>query len=763
MRAVLTRVFTLLRRGRRTSVALVVVIAAGTALVVALVGGARRTTTAPDRFTASFGGGVDLAVVQPAGPPLVDEVAELDEVNRVASLTFVATSLGGPESDSFAGDALLPGDRILEGRLPSARHEFVANQSLVDLHHLHLGDRRHFTSLDQDQIDRNAYAEEPHGLAFEGTLVGVVGGLSDLDDPVPTSLFSAALLGEDVGQVSSLLLIDLAPGATADELLAAARALPGGEELSIQYDDDQLVSDSLRDSVQAETTGLWLVAGVSAVAVVAAVGQLLVRQVRRRDAERLPLQALGYTSRQLVGESVLGAGFLVIIGVAVGAVIAAAASGIFPTGFARHLEPAPGFHLDPVALLAGSATLGLALLLWVAAGTIASLRPPRSTTPSPTAEAIARSGIAPAAAVGVRFALTKSRHGTSFTATVTALGVAVAGVLAAVVFAASMNRLVADGDRHGQNFDLVVGNGFQPAPVDLAAALADDPAVDGLMVLSGTTAQVQGDNVNIVGVDAVQGGLVPRVLGGRFPVSDDEVALGRVTARQLDVGLGDEITVEGAAGRTAYQVVGYVVVPTFYFGRGVGDGAAMLVDGLRRVEPTAENNMAAIRLAPGSDPGDVQPVADLASTPADLLGLPADVRNIQRTRAVPGLLAIVLAALATLTLAHNLVTSGRSRTRDLAVLRTLGADRRSLGATVHWHSSTLIVVALAVGVPAGLLVGRLAFRTFGDRIGAVSDPLTPTLLVLAIILGAIAVANIAAAIPARHARRLPPARLLHAE
>ena len=758
------RVRTLLPRSRwRSAVAVVIIVAAGTALVVALVGGARRTATAPDRFAEAFGGGVDVAIVQPAGPPLVDEFAGLDQVNHVASLSFVATSPAGPQSDSFAGDALFPGDRIIQGRLPdpSAPGEFVANQLFVDQHDLRVGDRDRFSSLDQDQIDRNAYTEEPAGLSFDGTLVGVVGGLSTLDDPVPTALFSAALLGEDVGQVSTILFVDLAPDTTAEELLAVARRLPGGEELSIQY--DQLVSDSLRDSIRAQATGLWLLAGVSAVAVVVTVGQLLVRRMRRWEVERLPLRALGYTTRQLVAESVLAAAVLIVVGVVVGIVAAGPVSGVFPIGFARPLEPAPGFHVDPVALAAGSATLVVALMLWVAAGSIASLRPPRPARPSATAEAIARSGIGPAAATGVRFALSRERDGTSFATTVTVLSVAVAGVFATVVFASSMSRLVADGDRHGQNFDLVVGNGFQPSPVDLASALGNDPAVDGLMVLSGTTAQVQDENVNIVGIDAVRGGLVPRVLAGRFPVSGDEVALGRVTANQLDVDLGDQITFKGTAASATYRIVGYVVVPTFYFGRGVGHGAAMLRDGLQRVEPSAEDNMAAIRLAPGSRPADVRQVADLASLPADELELPADVRNIERTRVVPMLLAVVLAALAAITLAHHLVTSVRSRTHDVAVLRTLGADRRWLGATVHWQAGTLIVAALGVGVPAGLLAGRLAFRTFGDRIGAAAEPVTPTLLVSAIILAAIAAANVAAVIPARRMRRLPTATLLRAD
>jgi ABC-type lipoprotein release transport system permease subunit len=763
MRAVLMRVRTLLQGSRWASMGVVIIVAASTAVVLALVGGARRTASAPERFTEAFDGGVDVAVVQPAGPPLVDELAALGEVDGVTSLTFVATSPTGAESDSFAGDTLFPGDRLIEGRLPdlSAPHEFVANPRFVELYDLRVGERRRFVSLDQDQINRNAYREEPAGSSFEGTLVGVVGGLSTLDDPVPTALFPPPLLGEDVGQLSTLLFIDLAANTTADELLAAARRLPGGDGLSVQF--DQLISDSLHDSVQAQATGLWLVAAVSAIAVVVAVGQLLVRRVRRHEAERVPLRTLGYTSPQLVTESVLATTVLVVAGVAVGTVVASAVSGMFPIGFARGIEPAAGFRLDPIAIVAGSVTLIVALLGWVAAGTIASLRPRRRLRPSTTAETVSRSGIPPAAATGVRFALSKGRDGTSFPAAVAALAAAIAGVLATIVFAASMTRLVADGARHGQNFDVVVGNGFQPSPVDLAAALENAPAVDGLMILSGTTAQAQEENINIVGVDAVRGGLVPRVLEGRFPVTADEIALGRVTAHQLDVGLRDEITLDGATASARYEVVGYVVLPTFYFGHGVGHGAAMLADGLRRVEPDIEDSMAAVRLAPGARPADIGPVADLASTPADELELPADVRNLERTRNVPTLLAAVLAALAAVTLAHHLLTSVRARTRDVAVLRCLGADRRWLGAAVHWQAATLTIAALAIGVPAGLLAGRLAFRTFGDRIGAASDPLTPIVAVLAITFAAIVIANIAAAIPARRVRRVSAATLLRAE
>ena len=76
-------------------------------------------------------------------------------------------------------------------------------------------------------------------------------------------------------------------------------------------------------------------------------------------------------------------------------------------------------------------------------------------------------------------------------------------------------------------------------------------------------------------------------------------------------------------------------------------------------------------------------------------------------KALPRALAAFLAVLAALAVVHALVSTVRMRRQDLAVLRTLGFERRQLGSTLVWQATTIGVVGLAVGVPLGLVVGRM--------------------------------------------------------
>src|SRR5204863_2825279 len=74
------------------------------------------------------------------------------------------------------------------------------------------------------------------------------------------------------------------------------------------------------------------------------------------------------------------------------------------------------------------------------------------------------------------------------------------------------------------------------------------------------------------------------------------------------------------------------------------------------------------------------------------------------------------------TLVHTLISSVRRRGRDLAILRTLGFKRTQVMGTVAWQSGTLAAVALAIGVPTGVLLGRLAWDLFADRLGVIVEP-----------------------------------------
>jgi putative ABC transport system permease protein len=151
-------------------------------------------------------------------------------------------------------------------------------------------------------------------------------------------------------------------------------------------------------------------------------------------------------------------------------------------------------------------------------------------------------------------------------------------------------------------------------------------------------------------------------------------------------------------------------------------------------------------------PYDVQ----LASTPTDLV-------NFGRVQAMPLLVGVALGALAVLTIAHLLITSVRRRWRDFAVLRTIGFTRSQIRGTVAWQAVTLMTVALAAGIPAGIICGRVAWLIFARQLGIVAYPDVPLLLLLALAAGALVLAVVVAVLPGEAAARTNPTAALRSE
>ena len=83
------------------------------------------------------------------------------------------------------------------------------------------------------------------------------------------------------------------------------------------------------------------------------------------------------------------------------------------------------------------------------------------------------------------------------------------------------------------------------------------------------------------------------------------------------------------------------------------------------------------------------------------------------------------------------------------MLRALGADSRWVTGVVHWQASLFTIAAVALGAPFGIVAGRIAYRTFVDRVGAV-DTVTLPLATFALALAAlVALANVVAVPSAR--------------
>jgi putative ABC transport system permease protein len=166
---------------------------------------------------------------------------------------------------------------------------------------------------------------------------------------------------------------------------------------------------------------------------------------------------------------------------------------------------------------------------------------------------------------------------------------------------------------------------------------------------------------------------------------------------------------------------------------------------------------AAIRAAVWDVDAD-QPVASVRSM-REVLDAELTSRNTQMT--LVGAFAALALLLASVGLYGLMAFAVVRRTSELGVRMALGAARGSVIAMVLREALLLVVAGLAIGVPAALLLGRVAAnQVAGLLYGLTStDPLTMGAAIVLLL----AVAAGAAYFPAARAARINPIAALRAE
>jgi ABC-type antimicrobial peptide transport system permease subunit len=97
------------------------------------------------------------------------------------------------------------------------------------------------------------------------------------------------------------------------------------------------------------------------------------------------------------------------------------------------------------------------------------------------------------------------------------------------------------------------------------------------------------------------------------------------------------------------------------------------------------------------------------------------------------------------------------RTQEIGIRVALGADRRSLSAMVVREAIWVVLLGVAVGLPAAMAVSRLIASFLWDV-----KPFDPQTLAAAAAL-MLGVATVASAVPAHRATRIDPMQALRAE
>jgi ABC-type antimicrobial peptide transport system permease subunit len=103
------------------------------------------------------------------------------------------------------------------------------------------------------------------------------------------------------------------------------------------------------------------------------------------------------------------------------------------------------------------------------------------------------------------------------------------------------------------------------------------------------------------------------------------------------------------------------------------------------------------------------------------------------------------------------------RRREAGVLKALGFTRRQVASSMLWQTTTVALVGIAIGVPAGVAAGRIIWRALASNLGVLPVPVVNTWAIAAVASGTIVIANVLAIGPAVAASRARPATLLRAE
>ena len=765
--------------------------------LIAAVAGARRTADAFEQFT-------DVAV--PA--ELTVEVTTRRDAERVAAAPGVAAvawvgpipavilleldgHLVAPPTDALIavtddryGDTI-ERPRLIEGRRPEpGTSEAVINAAFRDETGVDVGDRVALVAFTEEVIHRYpslealtvAYSADP-SLARRST-VSIVGRGVRAVDLVRDAASRPSYMTLDRSTVASMLDVSeievdrlafssghqlalrVAPGADPDAVLTAIRPFIdpiGTVELSA-------VRDDVTEATQPYVVALVAFGALAGFATVIVIGSAYFRQSVLDAGSDPTLRSLG-ASRRLLSSITIGREIgIAIVGVLIAVAVAVPLSALFPIGPAARADPGRSLHVDlfVITLVAAAALAGA-----IAIGAMASRRTTRRHRRAPSS---APGHVAPSLpltwAIGLHFAFPpRGNARLLLRSTLIALSTAIVGGCAVAVFASSLDELFEHPPRHGWQWDLAVtcNQGYCDLPVGMADSLRATPGVRGWSFLNFATVEIDGHQVPLVAAGLGRGDLEPfTVTDGRAPSTDVEIGLGATTMGELDVEIGDTVTLTSGqqldvVGQTVFSGLG----PADARRASLGVGASMTTTGWfhTTTEPTPPD---ALVVAVDGDVASA--VASLQAQIPDFTVLelrrPASLEAWPDLRVVPAVLGLLLGALALTTLAHGFATSTRLLRRDLTVLNALGMPDRSLTRTILAQATIVLVTAFVIGAPIGTLAGFAAWRAVTDRLGVSStatiSPLIPLIAVPAVLVATLLVV----AIPARlGGRRTDPTSL----
>lgn len=273
--------------------------------------------------------------------------------------------------------------------------------------------------------------------------------------------------------------------------------------------------------------------------------------------------------------------------------------------------------------------------------------------------------------------------------------------------------------------------------------------------------------------DADTGGFTLR--DGDYPQGSHEVVVDATTVADSNFALGDSVSIVAPTGpATSYTLVG---IAGFGEEDNLGGATSALFD-LRTAQSIlgreGQLTGASIQVTPGDDVDDI--IARLEPS------LPEGARAISGQTAAEEQAGEVQEGLAffntfllsfgfialfvgTFTIANTFRIIVTQRTRELALLRALGASARQVNRMVLIEAVIIGTVASVAGIVVGLglaLLLKVGLEAFGLALPSASLTLQPRTIFVALIVG-IGVTVISAVLPARRASRVAPMAALRTD
>jgi len=457
-----------------------------------------------------------------------------------------------------------------------------------------------------------------------------------------------------------------------------------------------------------------------------------------------------------------------VVGVGLGLLLANGIVRLFGTRYFA-IEPAFGVVLGVVAasVVVGLVAPPLAALLAVRRGVRVPVREALQGAEAVGGSrrldgALRRLGFLPRTAqIGVRGVTRRARRSL---ATIVQVALAVATLLAVLSLVAGVTRTTAavwDDMRFDVMLNATTGKQFDERAEELARTTPGVALVQAVLL----------NDIKFQGNDATVWGLPPRplfqpeVTVGRWFSPEEEATAAPVTVVQESLtamtgtGVGDTVTLETAAGRADFRIVGTTpnqFDTAFY---------TPLTTLKRTLGLTTTNNFFIGTSSRAHDEIDATTtriedrLAAAGYTVGTLVQHSTRARSISGNRQISwmiGVLGLLVVAISMVGLINAITMSVFERTREIGVLRCIGARGRDIRRIFAAEGLTVAVGGWLLGLPLGYALARLFNWLVLEVVGLNFDfvfPMGNTLLTLA---GTIMLALLIMRIPLRRAVRLHP-------